>query len=219
MPSLKNAKHERFARELAAGKSQAEAYVLAGYSPNRGNASTLSLNKSIQKRVAELLNRASEIEIKATQIAVEKLAITKERVLGEMAKIGFANMMDYVRVGENGDAYVDLSRLDRETGAAIGEITVEEYKDGRGEDARDVKRTKFKLLDKKGALADMARVLGMFIERKEVGAPGAFAQMQDDELLHYIQQEASEISKGLSASTPSSAGRKSVVSKGSTRTH
>ena len=41
MPSLDNAKHERFAQELAAGKSAVDAYEAAGYRRNRGHASTL----------------------------------------------------------------------------------------------------------------------------------------------------------------------------------
>ena len=38
MPALENQRHERFAQELAKGKTATEAYVLAGYKPNmRGN--------------------------------------------------------------------------------------------------------------------------------------------------------------------------------------
>ena len=41
--------------------------------------------------------------------------------------------------------------------------------DGRGEDARDVKRTRFKLADKKAALDDIGRHLGMFTDKIKVG--------------------------------------------------
>lgn len=54
MPVLANARHERFAQELAKGKTADEAYQLAGYKPNRGNASTLKANQSVLDRVAEL---------------------------------------------------------------------------------------------------------------------------------------------------------------------
>jgi phage terminase small subunit len=60
MPVLKNAKHERFAQEVAKGKTATEAYVLAGYKESRAAASRLSTNVDIQARTAELLNRGAE---------------------------------------------------------------------------------------------------------------------------------------------------------------
>ena len=44
----------------------------------------------------------------------------------------------------------------------LAEVTVEDFVDGRGEDARAVKRVKFKLHDKRAALVDLGRHLGMF---------------------------------------------------------
>jgi phage terminase small subunit len=38
MPILENPKHERLAQEHAKGKAADEAYQLAGYTENRGNA-------------------------------------------------------------------------------------------------------------------------------------------------------------------------------------
>src|SRR5262249_28053524 len=77
------------------------------------------------------------------------------------------NMDDYMTVGSDGDPFVDLSKLTREQAAAISEVTVEDFKDGRGEEARDVRRVKFKLLDKRAALVDIGKHLGMFKERVE----------------------------------------------------
>ena len=59
MPALTNAKHERFAQELAKGKTADDAYVEAGYKPSRANASTLRTKQNISARVAELLERAA----------------------------------------------------------------------------------------------------------------------------------------------------------------
>lgn len=59
MPALENAKHERFAQALAKGKTADEAYVLAGYAENRGNATRLKANESVLKRVAELQDLGS----------------------------------------------------------------------------------------------------------------------------------------------------------------
>jgi phage terminase small subunit len=48
-------------------------------------------------------------------------------------------MLDYMKVGPDGDAVLDFSKLTRDHGAALIEVTVEDFKDGRGEDARDVR--------------------------------------------------------------------------------
>ena len=59
MAALKNAKHERFAQELAKGKSQAEAYATAGYAPSEPNASRLTSNDKVRARVAEIQERGA----------------------------------------------------------------------------------------------------------------------------------------------------------------
>lgn len=59
MPALTNPRHERFAQELAKGKTADEAYVAAGYKPNRHNASRLKTNETITNRVAEIQERGA----------------------------------------------------------------------------------------------------------------------------------------------------------------
>ena len=63
MGLLDNPRHEKFAQELAKGKSATEAYKQAGYSGSpdalRKNASRLMTNDDIQARVAELQERAA----------------------------------------------------------------------------------------------------------------------------------------------------------------
>lgn len=60
MPALKNARHERFVQALAKGKSQEEAYTLAGYKPSRSAASRLAADVNICERLAELTERAAD---------------------------------------------------------------------------------------------------------------------------------------------------------------
>lgn len=167
MSVLANPRHERFAQELAKGSSAAAAYIAAGYKANRGAASRMQRDGSIVQRVTELQQQARNIETEALQQAVDRLAITKERVLGELAAIGFANMLDYMQVGAGGDPVLNFADLTRDQAAALAEVTVEDFKDGRGEGSRDVRRVKFKLHDKKGALVDLGKHLGLFVERFE----------------------------------------------------
>ena len=168
MTALKNPRHEMFAQEVAKGSGVAEAYATAGYKPNPGNARRLKLDKAVAKRIEALLDRRNYIDETATKRAVEKLSITKERILEELASIGFANMADYMTAGSDGDPYLDFSSLTRAQAAALSEVTVEDFKEGRGDNARDVRRIKFKLWDKKGALVDLGKYLGYFRDKVEV---------------------------------------------------
>lgn len=59
MPLLKSPKRERFAQELAKGKSQVEAYESAGYKPHDSNAAKLANDPEIIGRVSEIIGRAA----------------------------------------------------------------------------------------------------------------------------------------------------------------
>jgi phage terminase small subunit len=192
LPILNNHRHERFAQELAKGKPGEEAYGLAGYVPNRANASTLRRKKFIQERLKELLERRDSNEEKSTARSIAKLEITKDAILSELAKIAFANMADYMHVGPDGAPRLNFKDLTRDQAAALVEITVEEFRDGRT-DSREVRRVKFKLADKKGALVDLGKHFGMFIERHEVGDPGEFARMTEAELNQDLIEQAAKL--------------------------
>ena len=186
MPRLTNTKRELFAQNLFKGMTQQAAYEDAGYL-GRGagaqvNACKLAAAPEIQGRLDELFALREQRDLRAIELAVERTAITKQKVIEELAKIGFANMADYMRIGADGDPILDLGGITREQAAAIIEVTVEDFKDGRGEYTRDVRRIKFKLADKKGALVDIGKELGMFIERKEKGPPGSFADLDRAQL-------------------------------------
>lgn len=164
MPILKNQRHEKFAQGLAQGKTMGEAYQDAGYG---GSLSVAAACGSRLLKNAKISARVDELKALIVNRVIEKTAITPAMVIQELALLGFSNMADFVRIGPDGDPYTDFTGLDREKAAAIGEITVEDFKDGRGDDARDVRRVKFKLLDKRAALVDIGKHLGMFKERVE----------------------------------------------------
>lgn len=69
MPILENQRHEKFAQQLATGKSASEAYVLAGYKPSRKNASRLRTNEGVVARVAEL----QAVAVRSTAITIESI--------------------------------------------------------------------------------------------------------------------------------------------------
>jgi len=102
MPALTNPKHERFAQELAKGKTQAEAYQAAGYAPSEPNASRLTSNDKVAARVAEIQERAAvRAEISVASITERLLAIAKK---GEgkddapMLSVARASLMDAAKL-------------------------------------------------------------------------------------------------------------------------
>lgn len=157
MPILPKAGHERFAQGIAQGLSASAAYVAAGYSKNDGNAARLNGNEKVRARVEELLTAGAE-----------KAGVTIQRIVDELAKVGFANMGDYLHATSGGDPFFVYDQLTDEQKAALAEVTVEDFKEGRGEDARDVRRVKFKLYDKLGALEKLGKHLGMFKDKVEL---------------------------------------------------
>ena len=177
MPVLKNPKHEKFAQALAQGRTQLEAFVEAGYKAHGGNASSLAKKQHIVERVAELQQRIVDIyraaDTKAAEVIIERYAISKERILDEMARMAFANMLDYIRIHPDGLPYCDFSAVDRDKGVAIQEVHVETTTVMEaGEDGErvpvQVRKARFKLADKRAALVDLGKHLGMFKAQLEI---------------------------------------------------
>ena len=82
MPALTNPRHERFAQELAKGKTADAAYVGAGYKANRHNAAALARQEHISTRVAEITERgAVRAEITVASI-LEELEQARVAALG-----------------------------------------------------------------------------------------------------------------------------------------
>lgn len=152
-----NPKQLAFCRNYIAQSftNASKAAVDAGYSPT--SAAQISSRILSEEKVVRYINAEKE------RIA-KKYEVTAEHVVAEMARLGFSNMQDYMRVTSDGSAVVDLSNLTKDQAAAIQELTSEVYTEGRGEDAEQVKRTKIKLADKKSPLELLGRYVGVFKE-------------------------------------------------------
>lgn len=102
MPALTNAKHERFAQELAKGKTADEAYQEAGYAENRHNASRLKTNEHIGARVAELLEgAAARTEITVASITKRLLDIAtvgEKSTEAPLLAVARASLMDAAKL-------------------------------------------------------------------------------------------------------------------------
>jgi len=72
MGEIRNPRYERFAQELAAGKTADAAYEAAGYRKHRGNAARLSANERIKDRVREI-----------QAVGAERAAVTVQSLIDE----------------------------------------------------------------------------------------------------------------------------------------
>ncbi len=154
------AKQQRFVDEYLIDLNATQAAIRAGYSPKTADqqASRLLTNVKVRQYLAQRQGERSE-----------RTAITQDMVLRELAKIGFSDIRKVVRWGEtmvrmvdaeeegvedmvpyHGLALIDSTEIDDDTAGAIAEVS--QGKEG----------LKVKLHDKKGALVDIGRHLGMF---------------------------------------------------------
>lgn len=162
-------KQRRFVDEYLVDLNATQAAIRAGYSQKTaGQIAEQNLKKL---EIAAAVQEAQAARAKRTEI-------TQDMVLRELAKIGFSDIRKIVRWGKtelrvtdagddegevteayHGLALVSADDIDDDTAAAISEIS-----DGR-------EGLKVKLHDKKGALVDIGRHLGMFKDRVEHSGP------------------------------------------------
>jgi phage terminase small subunit len=152
-------KQARFVEEYVVDLNGKQAAIRAGYNPKTAEVQGSRLLRYAQ--VEEALKAAVQARSKRTQI-------TADRVVTELAKLAFSNIFDLVTVQSDGSVFVDLSRVPRDQGAALHEVTIDEYTEQAGEEARKVRRIRIKLHDKKSALDSLARHLGIVINRREL---------------------------------------------------
>jgi len=154
-----SAKEALFVKEYLVDLNATQAYIRAGYSARTAmQCAHMALKKPhVQAAVQAEMQKRSE-----------RTEVTADRVLSELARMGFSNMLDYIKVDEYGGAQIDLSALTRDQASAIQEVTVDTYSERDGDEVLPVKRIKFKLVDKKGPLELIGRHLNMFPQRHEL---------------------------------------------------
>lgn len=109
---------------------------------------------------------ANEVE-KRLRAITRKSNITAEMVLEEYRKIGMSNFGDLITVQDDGTAFLDLTELSDDQRAAMSEFTVEEYWEGKGDDAVPVKKFKVKFHSKLEALGKLGNYFEMFKDKVE----------------------------------------------------
>jgi phage terminase small subunit len=107
----------------------------------------------------------TQVEPQVIERAIEVVGITRASVMGELAKVGFANIANYGYIDDDGNFIIDLTGCTREQLAAITEVKTEVTVLANGTEKR---RTWIKLHGKRQALVDIGKELGMFVDRNAV---------------------------------------------------
>jgi phage terminase small subunit len=154
-------RQKRFVNEYLIDLNATQAAIRSGYKKEwaHTNANKLLQNTDVKQYITD--------RQKAMQ---ERAEITQDDVLKELAKIGFADIRKAVKWGPaldtldtdqgpmlaNGVVLVDSDQLDEATAASISEI------------AQTNQGVKIKMHDKRQALVDIGRHLGMFTDKLKV---------------------------------------------------
>jgi len=195
---LRNAKHEAVLQAFLADQQQVgfKAYLVVYPQSSEGAAKT---GWSRLLKNADFAARLEHLKAAVTEKVVEETAITIERTVNELAKIAFASAKNYLQVNDDGEPMVDLSDLTDDQYAALAEVTVEDFVDGRvdadetmepqpqgGElrrrRGRDVRKVRFKLHNKLGALTTILQHLGGFpaTKHEHTGKDGGPISTKDE---------------------------------------
>jgi phage terminase small subunit len=136
-----------FIESYLISKSLTKAAIAAGCKERSAHAvgwrwfNTAKIRAEIEARLASTFDRYS---------------ITSDRIIRELALIGFANIGDFVVVQADGSLVVDFGMATREQMASLKSIEIDERAiDGA---APGVRRIKISMSDKRQALMDLAKI-------------------------------------------------------------
>lgn len=169
MPALPDPRHEKIVQAYAKGNlAQTDAYKLGGYKASPQSACTFFARPEVKQRlkeVRELRTRlAAERDVETSAEAAKKLGITKTKILEAL----WVN----ARLCLRGAPIYD------EKGQPTGKFRETPSNPSAGNQA-------LKLLG--------MEAFGMFVERLEVGGPGDFARLSDEELAARVEADAAAL--------------------------
>lgn len=174
MPELANPKRERFCQEYLIDLNGTQAAIRAKYSKHTAGeqASRLLTDVRVQARITEL-----------KAIRNERTRVTQDRVVKELAMIGFSDLANYITIDPLTGAIQAKGFEEMPPGESRALKAIKEDRAIKeGADGKDVTlydKVSFVMHDKIRALEILARHLGMLIERHELtGDEGGPIQIQ-----------------------------------------
>ena len=147
-------KQQRFVDELFIHDfNQSAAYIAAGYKAKNPEVAKVAASRLLLTNV----HVAAAVAAKRERLAV-KTEVTQERIINELARVGFSDMRRFAKVG-SGVTFLPSDGWTDDDAAAVAEVGETVTKEGG--------TVRFKLHDKLSALDKLARHLGMY--PKETG--------------------------------------------------
>lgn len=161
-------KQRAFVAEYLIDMNATQAAIRAGYS--EATAGSIGHENLTKPEIVAAIAEAQAERARRTEI-------TQDRVLQELAKIGFADIRKVVKWGSGVyDVEVDEDGHGRPAGPAIELVGSDEIDDTTAAAITEISQTaqgvKVKLGDKLGALTQMGRHLGMFTDKADVTLGG-----------------------------------------------
>ncbi len=127
-----------------------KAAIAAGFSERSAN------NQGTRLMADDDIRAEIEARLAST---FDRYAVTSDRIIRELAKIGFGNIDDFVVVQDDGSLVVDFGTATREQMASLKSLEIDERTiDGA---AAGVRRVKISMTDKRQALMDLAKIARM----------------------------------------------------------
>jgi len=154
MTTRTNSKRQRFVAEYLIDLNATQAAIRAGYS----KATAYSAGQRLLKNVE--VAAAVEAAMAERQVRTE---ITADMVIRELAKIAFLDPRKFFRPD---GSLVPVHELDDDAAAGLAGLAVTVHV---GEDGGETRTAKIKLADKRAALVDLGKHLGLFDPKRSLG--------------------------------------------------
>jgi phage terminase small subunit len=152
-------KQERFVGEYLKDLNATQAAIRAGYSPS--SAAEIGYENLRKPQIATAISEAFKAR-------AERTRVEGDRVVLELARIGFSDIREIASWGEGGLAYKASDELTDDSAATIAGIveTVTRTRDGRKRRTLTIK-----LHDKVRSLELLGRHLGIFTDKVQMAPP------------------------------------------------
>jgi phage terminase small subunit len=95
---------------------------------------------------------------------MDRYRVTSDRVVAELAKIAFGNVLDLIEIDADGEPRVNLATVTHDQAAGLKELSIEEFRAGNTGTAQKGRRIRVKLGDKISALVALGKHLGLFVD-------------------------------------------------------
>ena len=148
-------KQRRFCNAYMANGGDASAAYRDAYDTSRMKPVTVNRKAHELKSLGKITATIDLLRDEENERLKDKYRVDNDRVMTELVRIGFS---DVTELFDEQGYLREINSLPQDLRLAISEITIQERIDGEVL----VRTSKVKLLDKLGALRDIAKMLGMF---------------------------------------------------------